>query len=257
MPGRWGGRCALIWVLGGSWSWWACANTRRKKRPGGAPYGGPAEAPYQQFLSENGSDTGIIREFAVRWVKRPTCRWVFWSITGDSSGCAGGRGYDEDGAEIDGIEAIAVSLRGEPKTCGLRVGIAAGPWKTLAGSDFDGSSAEVGPDGAFAFAKVRETKDGLVRTVTHNIRGDDGPRLVVVDKDGKTIAPDETEGGGAANFVMTTGTFPGLALGDVARFEVQFRPYSYYEVGRVHSLWPDETTTPTVEKVDSPSPRRG
>jgi hypothetical protein len=221
-----------------------------KDKPWWGPDGGLAEPPYQSFLSENQSE-GIVREFVVRWAKRPEQGvTAHWSVEGDTSGCAGGLGYDADGKAIEGLESHAVSFRGEPKTCSVAIAVAAGPWKTLAETDGRNTRAEASPAGSFAFTKVIESKNALVLTVSHNILDDD-VRLIALDHRGQTIAVGACEGGGAANFRQTTGTFANLALADVATFAVQSRPYQHYEIRDV-SLLPGETTTPRVVKLDSP-----
>jgi hypothetical protein len=219
-------------------------------RPWWGPDGGLAEPPYQGFESEAHTDLGIAREFAVRWVKRPDEGvTAHWGVSGDTTGCAGGLAYDADGKPIENVEASAVTFRGEPRTCSVAIAVAAGPWKSLAETNGRNVAAEKSARGAFAFSRAIETKDGLVLTVSHSVLRDD-VRLIAIDNQGKAIAVAVCEGGGCTNFAQTTGLFSDLALADIASFEVQFRPYEQYEI-RDLSLWPGETTTPKLVKLDS------
>jgi serine/threonine protein kinase len=119
-----------------------------------------------------------------------------------------------------------------PKSVTLRMGMAAGPWKTLAHR-----SAPIGHGGAYTledgtvcrllFGDPVETSGEIRITVSHNALENWQTRICVVDLDGKEhrSAPHYSAVGELAS---TAGQFKGLRLDQVNEFRFEIRSYRWF-----------------------------
>ncbi len=206
--------------------------------------GSPIEAPYQQFHSRANHPGYTLREIALR-IKKPLRADVApdWSIQG-TSGFAGGIPEDAAGNRLRNIDAAAVALPPEQTTGLITFRVAAGPWTTVAGTDGEHYWSEGRMQHGYVYTPAVETSKGVNITISHNVLHRD-LRIVAVDVGGNILANGGAHGGGASDFIQSTGTFANLKLEDVAFFQLQARPYHRFEVRNV-ALHPNQHTEPEI-----------
>lgn len=213
-----------------------------------APDGAPTAVPYERFSGTVHDDASLVREIAVRWVESPPAGvTVNWSVDGFGS-TAGGKPLAADGKPIARLGAVAHAFPRNAKTCSLTISVSGGAWETVAETNGQDLFSEGGPQFTFAFTPTSQRDGKLVLTVAHNVE-DREVRIIAVKRDGKTLIVGQTNSVGGRGFLQSTAEFADLALDDVQKFCVQARARSHWQVREI-SLWPGETTTPDVVKID-------
>jgi hypothetical protein len=153
---------------------------------------------------------------------------VRWEIRG-AQASAGGT------IELAGAEEAAAkgyftryfSLPEKVTLTGLRVGIANGPWRTVASAE--GNSMAMGMNNHnLVFSEALATRQGTVIVVSHDYF-DESFRVIAVDKAGKTHASSYSGGVSAGKIYQTRPTFANVEPEDVDRFEFQVREYEWVE----------------------------
>ena len=221
-----------------------CDHTAKEKK-WWAPDGTPIAAPYQQFRSRAIPSPGqISREFAIR-IRVPTGEDIDadWYIT-PGRGFAGGRPLDANGKWVRDIDAGAAILDGKDSTGTIGFRVAAGNWKTMTETDGKSYWSQGKRNNGFAFTPAHQLDDSVMITISHNLLGQD-VRIIAVGADGKTLAVGRSAGGGAREFVQTTGIFENVNLSDVREFQLQARPYRRFELRDV-ALHQGQQTKPRV-----------
>lgn len=104
------------------------------------------------------------------------------------------------------------------KSFDLRVGIAHGPWQTVARQNSN----------SIIFSEPISTAQGVDVVVSHNVN-DMAYRVVAVDKQGIIHESVRSGGIGGGGVSQTRGTFPGLTVDNVDHFEFQTREYEWVE----------------------------
>jgi len=145
------------------------------------------------------------------------------------------------------VRAFVMSFPQARQRADVRIGIAGGPWKTLASSTGDGiqagstrGTAVPGEEYAVAFAGPIETAEQLVLTVSHTLATRKDYRIVLIDKAGATHKGSRNSAS-AGEFTQTTASFHGVPLDQVKEFQFQTRPYEWVEFKNV-SLKPGHKT---------------
>lgn len=105
------------------------------------------------------------------------------------------------------------------KSFDLRVGIAHGPWQTVARQNSN----------SIIFSEPISTAQGVDVVVSHNVN-DMAYRVVAVDKQGIIHESVRSGGIGGGGVSQTRGTFPGLTINELDHFEFQTREYKWTEI---------------------------
>ena len=215
-------------------------------RPDGSPL---PQVPYARFIGDIYFKKGQMgREFAIRTENLPRDRAsIKWAIDIQPSSEWGG--YV---TILEDDRSAAAILPEALNHATVKVGVAAGPWKTI--GDFDGSEKkEFSVDGlTFSVSKIAEEHKGdrVTRVSASTITIAEDPkgvrvkvdwntpdqeklevRVRAIDKTGKQITGMEF-GGAAADrnkIIMRSQTvvFDGVALQDIKQFDFQARPYEW------------------------------
>ena len=105
------------------------------------------------------------------------------------------------------------------KTATVRVGIATGPWKTVAESQGRGGDSIAG---TAIFSPTTEKDDGIIITVSHSI-GDQDVRITAMGLDGREYSTAACSSGGGVGLYQITATLSKFLLKDVKTFRLQTR----------------------------------
>jgi beta-lactamase regulating signal transducer with metallopeptidase domain len=209
-----------------------------------------ATVPFTWQIADKTHAQGLLyRKVVVRIHDLPEDARINWSIPQ-------ARTYAGGSVLIDGKKPPEYLARyfGVPKDCkaaDFKVGVAAGPWKTL--TETNGSTAQ-GVDGlSIVTSEVSETASGAFVIVSHDCF-DRAVRLAAVDKQG-AVHPQIGYGGTSAGKIyQVKAEFPKLTRADIDHFEFQVRDYEWIELKNV-PLEPAEannfTTRVQTEKQSS------
>lgn len=135
-----------------------------------------------------------------------------------------------DGQRLGNMFAIGTVLPGSPAA--MSVGVAAGPWDTVAGGTAGRTVSVVYSLGRATFSDAQE-KDGKTSVVLRNDLSSSGftetwqQRIVAVDKEGKVHMPVSMEEPSDTSERKTRATFENLPLGQIREFQLQLRRYHY------------------------------
>jgi len=211
------------------------------------------EAPYDEVRANvNVGDDQQAREFAVRVGNIPgderdyLCRV---NIIGPSLQVAMS-GLYKKGLHVPDLQAMAASLRQHQTTVGVGVGVAAGPWETVASSAGKGVRSADRASGGVVFAEPYEVESQTRITVGDTL-ADFDCRVIAVDTGGEAHMPSALRGR-AGTMRQTTASFHNLALSDIREFRFQARPFSWVEFSDV-CLNPGQRSTVKVN-VQRPLP---
>ncbi len=206
--------------------------------------GSPIAAPYQQFGGRVNAAGYTLREIAVRWhLPKESDITHRWNIPG-CAGWAGGTPRGALGNPVPNMYASGVAISRDQETATVSITVAAGTWTTVAGTDGKNYRSEGRMQHGYAYTPAVETNRGVNITISHNVLHRD-LRIVAVDGNGNILANGGAHGGGASDFIQSTGTFDKLKLKDVAMFQLQARPYHRFEVRNV-ALHPNQHTEPEI-----------
>lgn len=139
-------------------------------------------------------------------------------------------GSSANGGNDDaGHYGMAVALPRSADTFAVKVGVASGPWKTLADGAPGVVTATGTPETGVVFSRAYEAQGSTVVTVAHNVT-DDETRLVAVDADGKEHPAGRTNGGSSNAVAQVTFEFADLPLARVKKLVLQTRPYEWVTI---------------------------
>jgi beta-lactamase regulating signal transducer with metallopeptidase domain len=214
-------------------------------RPDGSPL---AQRPYGTLHTlTNGGEGYLPREVVVSLGNLPSEPASVQLLSDPPYNAAGG-GLDRPVKDGTTLTATAMSVP-DKDTVTIRVGVAAGPWKTVKESP-RGAEATSSSGTGIAFSHVYEKRDAhsddteVFVSVAHNISGPQ-TRVVAVGKDGREHSASSEGAGGAAGFCLLSAVFSKLALNDIAVFRLESRPYRWVEFHNV-SLHPGHKTHVTA-----------
>jgi len=150
---------------------------------------------------------------------------------------------DDRGDTVEGFEATVIKECDGRETTDIRIGIAAGPWETIAAHSGRGMCMTKG----IAFASPYESGDAVRIVVTDSLGNEVVQRVVAIDENGN-IHPCKGTSGSVSNqnLRQTTANFPGLKLYDIKEFQFQTRPYDWVEFKNI-SLKPNFKTDVQME----------
>ena len=115
------------------------------------------------------------------------------------------------GSYVKDIYGVAMCAPVASRTVAVRLGLAAGPWQTIAGSQGQGGDV-LGGDVVFA---PSVEKDGSATISVAHRFADRDARVVAVGLDGKERIAAETQSGGGGKLCQITSTFLKMPLKDV------------------------------------------
>jgi hypothetical protein len=206
-------------------------------RPDGSPL---AERPYDQPLGAKSfpQKNQLAREFAVRLTNLPADDVdAQWQFDPSSGSCGTSSPLYLNGREVKDVRAESVTLPADKPTVNIRIGVAAGAWRTVA-TDADltnssGSAVDIGQtDGSVIFAPVAEKDGGFVATVATELPAV-SLRFIAVGVDGREITATETGGSGVGRLTQYTAVFSHVAVKDIKWIELQTRNYQWAQFKNV------------------------
>lgn len=121
----------------------------------------------------------------------------------------------------------------------IRVGVAAGPWETIA--SHDGRRMTIGRQGDVLWSQAFQSNSGTHIIASREWQRDQNGRIIAIDKDGKTHT---TRNGGSVssgNILQRTSNFSNLKLEQIKEFQYQIRTFQWVEFKNI-SLKPGHKT---------------
>jgi hypothetical protein len=162
-----------------------------------------------------------------------------WNKIEGTSGWEGScKVVDAQENQLEGFEAAISDMKeGQPSTT-IRIGIAAGPWTTIA--THDGKQMRIAKQSRVLWSQAFQTYSGTHIVASCEWRKDRAERVVAVDKEG--ILHTTGHGSVASGKIdQLTASFRNLKLGQIGEFQYQVRPYQWVEFKNV-SLRPGHKT---------------
>jgi len=145
---------------------------------------------------------------------------------------------DSKGNQIEGFEAAISDMEKERLSTTIRIGIASGPWTTIA--SHDGRRMNSGKQFGVLWSQAFQTNNGTHIVTSREWRKDQTERVVAIDKEGKSHTTDH--GSVASGKIdQLTASFRNLKLDQIEEFQYQVRPYQWVEFKNV-SLRPGHKT---------------
>ena len=145
---------------------------------------------------------------------------------------------DSKGNQLEGFEAAISDMEKGRLSTTIRIGIASGPWTTIA--SHDGRRMNSGKQGGVLWSQAFQTNSTTHIVTSREWRKDQTERVVAIDKEGKL----HTTGHGSVasgKIDQLTASFRNLKLGQIEEFQYQVRPYQWVEFKNV-SLGPGHKT---------------
>ncbi len=145
---------------------------------------------------------------------------------------------DSQGNQLEGFEAAISDMEKGRLSTTIRVGVAAGPWETIA--RHDGRRMNSGKQGGVLWSQAFQASSGTHIVASREWRKDQTERVVAIDKEGKL----HTTGHGSVasgKIDQLTASFRSLKLGQIEEFQYQVRPYHWGEFKNI-SLRPGHKT---------------
>lgn len=145
---------------------------------------------------------------------------------------------DSKGNQLEGFEAAISDMEKGRLSTTIRIGIASGPWTTIA--SHDGRRMNSGKQGGVLWSQAFQAYSGTHIVTSREWRKDQTERVVAIDKEGKLHT---TSHGSVASgkIDQLTASFRNLKLGQIEEFQYQVRPYQWVEFKNV-SLGPGHKT---------------
>ncbi|MCG8697537.1 MAG: hypothetical protein MI922_05745, partial [Bacteroidales bacterium] len=183
-------------------------------------------------------------ELTRRFVLRGTgfekdASWPRWDIP-DSTGGSNYHIIGPSGVEEPNLCMLTVALGQSAESMDLRIGVATGPWQTVARNEPNSQSA----DGGVAFALAYEESDEVIVSVSHPYNERD-VRIVAIDKKGFEYLP-SSHTGTSEGISQTTARFRKMNLSDIDNFEFRTRAYEWVTFKDV-SLRPLPQSSPLTD----------
>jgi beta-lactamase regulating signal transducer with metallopeptidase domain len=159
-------------------------------------------------------------------------------ITGAGSTEGSCKVVDAQGNQIKNLTASISDMEEGRLSTTIRVGVAAGPWETIA--NHDGKRMKSGRQGGVLWSQAFQSYSGTHLVASREWRKDQVERVVAVDKDGKIYT---TSHGSVASgkIDQLTASFRNLRLEQIEEFQYQVRPY-HWVVFKDVSLRPGRKT---------------
>ncbi len=190
-------------------------------------------------------------------VTGPNAPELSWDrIGGAKSGIRECDVLDRRDKPVPGFRAVTTSLENAATETTLRLGVAAGPWKTVFTHNGHGTKAVAGPEGIL-WSQAIEDAEGTHIIATTPWYTDRVKRVVAVDVQGALHTDARSSIVSSGNVgQMTAAVFQGLRRDNMREFQFQVRPYEWVEFENV-SLQPGVKTEPRVQtSSESPVSRR-
>jgi hypothetical protein len=148
---------------------------------------------------------------------------------------------------VEPVKVISACLPKESKACSLRVGVANGPWETVAVYDNEKKAFTQSTEPSLAVKQIGYADNWSSTFVQydHQIK-DRAFQVVAITKTGQTLSRGGY-GTGLGNSPFPFFRFKGKPEA-IARFEFQTRPYQWVDVQNI-SLIPDKKTDTLIEKT--------
>jgi hypothetical protein len=202
-------------------------------RPWWKPDGSPlADAPYDEPLRTSfASPHQVTREIAVRLSNVPPGTVsTYWTL-GTRATSAGGKVFTPKDAADSRILGECIGVPDTLTTSSVRIGITAGPWKTLSEDNnvtAIGSYGQGLPEGVIAFTPAVQKDNDVIMSISAELPPMD-VRAVAVDHNGVEHAPNTASGGGTNNLTMMTIQFNNMTISQIASVRFQVRHYQWIE----------------------------
>ena len=168
---------------------------------------------------------------------------------------------DARGSPLRGLDAFAATFPEHLKACGVSIGVAGGPWSTVAEVEFAKSGIWGEVSNAWASRDVAFTgpyeKDGQTCMIVAHDIVDRDDQLVAVDAEGHEHSPCERESSRRSAFVQLTARFE-LPLARIAAVRLKTRPFQWATFENVR-LSPElkRSAEPPPEAADAQSEGSG
>jgi len=160
------------------------------------------------------------------------------SIFGANSTEGSCKVVDASGRQLKNFTASISDMEEGRLSTTIRIGVAAGPWETIA--RHDGKRMTTGRQGGILWSQAFQSNSNTHIVTSRQWHKDQTDRVVAIDKEGKL----HTAGGGSVasgKIDQHTASFRGLKLGQIEEFLYQVRPYQWVEFKNV-SLRPGHET---------------
>lgn len=150
-----------------------------------------------------------------------------------------------EGQDDQMLCAVTARVWAKWHTANVRVGVAAGEWKTRAKCDTTRGGSLEGTDQVILSPAIESGGDTFV-VVTHNL-GEDQTRLVAIDAAGNEHVGDPSTGAGNGRVTQDSIKFAHLAMSDIRTLQFQARPYQWI-------LFTNIALAPTAQGAQPPGP---
>ena len=173
------------------------------------------------------SADNIVRRFVIKMEDLPRDARVSWWRQQGIKGTTGAIISVDGQQNPRGYKAQAIAIAKDRKSINLRVGIAAGPWKTmhkLTSSGYHGRNGK----GVTLFAPPDNTKQAQV-AISHNYSEQDY-RIFAVDKQGKEHIQDGWGGRSSNGIVTAHASFPNFASEEIGHYLFKVREFEWVEI---------------------------
>jgi beta-lactamase regulating signal transducer with metallopeptidase domain len=161
-----------------------------------------------------------------------------WNIEGAGRSEGSCIVVDAKDRQLEGFEAVISDMKEGKSSTTIRIGIAAGPWNTIAAHD--GKHMGTGIRGGVLWSQAFETSGGTHIVASSEWRKDRTERVVAIDTKGKLHTTDHSSIA-TGKVDQLTATFRNLKRNQITEFQYQVRPYDWAEFKNV-SLKPGVTT---------------
>jgi beta-lactamase regulating signal transducer with metallopeptidase domain len=198
-------------------------------RPDGSTlHKAPYESRGSQPIENSNEEKNRLVEFAISFAGRKLPYTdVCYTVHGATRTSGGG---DVQPTPEGTIKSIACEISKSRDTAEVRLGVAAGQWKTI--TEYDGGRGGfVGPDDV-VFSDPIETKRGTAIAVRGEWGSEGARRIIAVDKNGNTHTGGWW-GRSTGLKTLATTSFYNVKPEQIQKFQLQFRPYEWVEFKNV------------------------
>jgi beta-lactamase regulating signal transducer with metallopeptidase domain len=177
-------------------------------------------------------------------VNGPEDRNFSWNKIEGTTGWEGScKVSDAQGNELEGFEAAISDMKQGQISTTIRIGIATGPWTTIA--SHDGRRMKSGRQGGVLWSQAFQTYNDTHIVASSEWKKDQAERVVAIDNEG--ILHRTAHGSVASGQIdQLTASFHNLKVGQIEKFLYQTRPYQWATFRNV-SLRPGLKTNVQVE----------
>lgn len=164
----------------------------------------------------------------------PGAMWPRWKIE-SAYGSADAHVCRSDDQEDPTLRVVLAAFWPSVERAQLKVGMALAPWQQVAESgpmEAVHATHLAIPDAEVSFLRGAEEAQESSITIVHNLV-DWEIRVLALSQDGKETTADRTGTRWSEKFCTTTARFAGLTLGEIQRFRLEARPYTWVEFSEV------------------------